>query len=72
MAFLNDNAMPDAAAIQAENEKIFMAMQETERKEHDITAIRQELRETVETLPIKIGVGGAAVIFAVYWFLIRR
>ena len=70
MAYLAQ--MPDVETIQAENERLLAATHEAERKGSDMVALRAEMQATVETLPMKIGVGGIAVIVAVYWFLIRR
>lgn len=70
MAYLAQ--MPDVDAIQAENERVFASMREAETTRSNMVALRAETQETVETLPLKIGIGGVAVIIAVYWLLIRR
>lgn len=70
MAYLAQ--MPDIDTIQAENERILAAAHAAEQKGSDMMALRTDMQAAVETLPIKIGIGGIAVIVAVYWFLIRR
>jgi len=72
MAFFDDDAMPDIATIQAENERLVAAMHEAENKKEGIQDLSQQLQTEMQMFPIKFGIGGAAVIFAIYWFLIRR
>ena len=72
MAFLVDGAMPDVEAIQAENDRLIAKMHEAEDKGEKMQDLSKELQTEMMHMPWQVGIGGIGVIFAVYWFLIRK
>lgn len=72
MAFLVDGAMPDIEAIKAENDRLIEKMHEAEDKGEKMQDLSKELQTEMTYLPWQVGIGGIGIIFAVYWFLIRK
>ena len=72
MAFRADGAMPDVEAIQAENDRLIAKMHEAEDKGEKMQDLSNELQTAMMHMPWQVGIGGIGVLFAAYWFLIRR
>lgn len=72
MAFRADGAMPDVEAIQAENDRLIAKMHEAENKGKTMQDLNNELQAEIAQMPWQVGIGGFGVIFAMYWFFIRR
>jgi hypothetical protein len=72
MAFRADGAMPDVEAIQAENDRLIAKMHEAENKGKSMQDLSNELLAEIALMPWQVGIGGFGVIFAMYWFFIRR
>jgi hypothetical protein len=72
MAFRADGAMPDVEAIQAENDRLIAKMHEAENKGKNMQDLSNELQAEIAQMPWQVGIGGFGVIFAMYWFFIRR
>ena len=72
MAFRADGAMPDVEAIQAENDRLIAKMHEAENKGKSMQDLSNELLAEIAQMPWQVGIGGFGVIFAMYWFFIRR
>jgi hypothetical protein len=72
MAFLVDGAMPDIEAIKAENDRLIEKMHEAEDKGETMQDLSKELQTEMSYMPWQVGIGGIGIIFAVYWFLIRK
>jgi hypothetical protein len=72
MAFLVDGAMPDIEAIKAENDRLIEKMHEAEDKGEKMQDLSNELQAEIAQMPWQVGIGGFGVIFAMYWFFIRK
>ena len=72
MAFPADGAMPDVEAIQAENDRLIAKMHEAEDKGEKMQDLSKQLQTEMMHMPWQVGIGGFGVIFAVYWFVIRK
>ncbi len=72
MAFLVDGAMPDIEAIKAENDRLIEKMHEADDKGEKLQDLSKELQAEMTYMPWQVGIGGIGIIFAVYWFLIRK
>ena len=72
MASGADGAMPDIEAIQAENDRLTAKMHEAENKGKSMQDLSNELQAEIAQMPWQVGIGGFGVIFAMYWFFIRR
>lgn len=67
-----EGEMPDIDAIQAENERLVAASHQAENKAESMNDLKNQMQSEIELILFKFGIGGIAVIVAVYWFLIKR